>query len=192
MHLTPDDVMKAARIAAAKYFSTDQAICQEDLSSIALVRILERDPTTMGTAVHVGREGIMREIKYQRYAKATQTIQLSVLESDGERASDSVSMSQLKRLTQSEPQAKFDRYVHNLTEQMGPPDELFGKFGFAYSASKVSDSLVSQFKSRRKFANREKRIVYGKLTDELRLIAESEFVLAVIPNGKPLQTTINW
>lgn len=71
MHLSEAEILKAANIAASKYFSMDVAIGRSDLVSIAVVRILERNPDCIAMAVQSGREGLARVIGTERYQKET-------------------------------------------------------------------------------------------------------------------------
>lgn len=177
MNLSTDNILKAAKIAAAKYFSNDQAIGQDDLQSIAMVRILDRDPTTMGAAVHVGREGIMREIKYKRYQKASETVQFSVFENEDRGA---LELDKVSRRSDSDAELKVSRFVRKITDRMGPPCEVFGRYGVAYLEQNVPPIVIKRFRFSDSTAT---RLIYShEITDEIRRIANRCHVLVVITN----------
>lgn len=178
MHLSPENAFKAAKIAASKYFSNDQAIGQEDLQSIALVRILDRDPTTMGAAVHVGREGIMREIKYARYKKAADTVQFSVFEKQDR---GTLELDKVSRRSETDAEVKVSRFVRKITDRMGPPLEVFGRFGVAYQFGSVPDLVVKRFR----FSDpNSTRLIYShEITDEIRSLADRCHVLVIITDN---------
>ena len=177
--LDPDDVMKCARIAASKYFSTDQSLDKEDLAMIAARRILERGPTTLGTAVHVGREGIMREVGYRRYENATNTIQFSVAESD-DRPIDKIDMSELKPSTSTEAGYKYLAFVQKLAIEMGEPHAMIPKYGIAYRADVVSETLINQFESPVQLDRDKHLIRCDEITEDIAELARTAYVLAVI------------
>jgi hypothetical protein len=187
VNLSTDDILKAAKVAASKYFSTDQAIDRDDLVSLATLRILDRDPTTMATAVHVGREGIMREIGYRRYEKATNTIQFSVFDAD-----QSVPMQRAIGANSSDVEKKWIKWIKNTSERMGPPVEMFGRFGLAYQSESVCTTLINRFKSPGRIGKRNKRLIYSrKISDVARQIADLDYVLVILVHGE-LQQTLGW
>ena len=141
MHLNTDEIERAAGIAAQKYFSGDNAIDRDDLVSIATLRILDRNPTTIGTAVHVGREGIMREIGYKRYLNATRTINLSAVthQDQNDDADSELAALGRNRVTKSRPSSEFQKSrvkVRQLQKRLGEPLKIFGRFGVAYDFDK--------------------------------------------------------
>ena len=176
-HLTIEEMQRAAQVAAGKYFSTDQAMDRDDFESIAMVRILNRNPTTIATAVHVGREGIMREVKYARYAKATETIQFSVFESD---SSTEIGAEKPVRRRETQAEIKLGRFVKKIARKMGPPVETFGKHGVAYHEGSVPDSVLRLAGS----CDRPFMVRTRAVDDAIRTLAEREPVLAVIVSGE--------
>lgn len=180
-HITAEKAMYASKCAAQKWFSNDQAIGQDDLESIALVRILERDPMNVATAIHVGGEGILRQIKYRRYENGCNTVQFSQAKHiDGD---DEVNLLDggVKPLRESEdtPALKMERHCARLAKQAEA--KKFGKFGLAVPDSKKTKVLRNRFKSTLDIDNKPKITVRTPIiTDKLTELANNIFVLAVL------------
>ena len=117
--------MTAANIAARKFFSKDTAIDQDDLVAIAALRILQRESTTIGAGVHVGREAIAKAIGERRYAQRSDNVSLG-----------SVDVS--KRFETPGIQNFVDRkkraFARTIIGKVGKPDFRIGRFGVAYGA----------------------------------------------------------
>lgn len=167
---------------------------------IAARRILERGPTTLGTAVHVGREGIMREIGYRRYENATNTIQFSVATGEGEdRQLDSIGMSALalRRSTESLVNSKFKLFTERVVRNCNPV--RFSMFGIAikwrdargemylkkpegtlsYKTAPASD-LMNLFQGQLKLDKPKHIVRCKKLSEWHHMLAENAYVLAIM------------
>lgn len=131
MNLREGDVLRAAKIAARRFFSADPAVDVDDFVSAAAVRIIERDPTTMGAAVHVGGEAIARIVGQVRYTKNTANVSTSGLREAGWQAAQG---DQLARSRPSLAEKKKRRFAREVVAAIGRPLYRFGEFGVAYES----------------------------------------------------------
>lgn len=188
--LTIEQAQRAAKIAAARFFSSDPAITADDLEQYALMRILDRDSTTMGAAVHVGREGIAREISYRKYANASQTATLSAFDRpDSDQAFANTQINKPPRqLARTTPEVKILEYVKKMLKDIGPPVETFGRFGMAYREGNVTKPLVDRYRSPVPARGRQLRYFEAlSVSDEMKHLAGSSYVLCVLIDPEHVQ-----
>ena len=181
MHLTDKEVLKAAKIAAGRFGSSDPAIDQEDFVSIAALRIAERDPTTIGTAVFVGREAIGRIISQTRYRKEGTTARGNNVVSGWTQRLDRTAITTAER--------KRRRFVWDLLREIGGPLYCFGRFGVAYPAA-IADKLAGVwFDQPGRGGHRERLLVTGSLTDEIKELAEKHYVCLLVIDAEETNQT---
>jgi hypothetical protein len=172
-HISPDEALKAARIAAAKFFSTDSAITRGDLIGWAAIRILDRDPDNMPTAVHVGREGIMRELGYRKYEAATNTIEFSAMQMPGSESSSVEDYYAVKPVTRPDPPA--GKPAKAFSKRFQP--KKFGRYGLQFDGS--AGRLPKKF-ANGEIDGRPAMVIRAKRkTASIRKLAEFCFVLVV-------------
>lgn len=200
MTLSQDDVMKAARIAADAFrFSIDPAVDRDDFIAAAALRILERNPTTIGAAVFCGREGISRIVGQVRFKKNAESVSMSAAGANGEMAGAITDGQQLRRGGISVAEKKRRRFARELIKQVGRPIWRFGKYGVAYPIETDSDLesvwFERSFDSLRPLplpeqARRWRLKVYGSQTPHVTALADSHFVLLLVDvdDGKKEKT----
>jgi hypothetical protein len=181
--------MKAAAVAARKFGSNDPAVDEEDFASIAAERILKRDPSTIGCAVHVGREAIGEFIGRARYRNNSleTTVRWHRLEKETERR-----MASSRRGGVRTPEEKRIEFGRDMIRRIGRPDHLFGRFGVVYPDS-VERSLNGVFFDQLCTINESRRkrrlLIHANRVETWILdLANSHYVLLLVPDGK--KTTI--
>lgn len=177
MNLCELDVIKAAKIAASKFGSSDPAISHDDLISAATLRICERDPLTIGAAVHVGREGISRIIGQVRYTKEATTARGVETHVDARPAQSARPSTALK---------KRRRFAADLIRRIGRPVFLFGKFGVAYPDAIEPKLAGVWFDDIGDALSSPKRLtikVVGPLNAAVKRLAEFHHVLLLVTDA---------
>lgn len=178
--------MRAAEIAARKFGSSDPAIDRSDFVSIAAVRILERKPSNMATAVHVGREAIGKIIKQARYKKEGQTVRGSATELVTNRLT-------LCRPAQSIAEKKKLRFTRDLLRRIGLPEFYFSRFGIAYLQSRWPVQSGVWFDSMDSVNSRRRRrlLLRGAMTADVESLADQHYVCLLIPDDYEQSQTKN-
>lgn len=178
MNLNEDEILRAANIAASKFGSADPAIDRDDFVSVATLRIIERDPTTVACAVHVGREALGRIVGQVRYTKEAITV----------RGSEVKPVDRLYRPTMSTAEHKKRRFARELIKSIGKPICFFSKFGVAYPENVEPKLAVAWFDSIESIDNSDKRRVLkikGNITADVLALANDHYVCLLVPeHGK--------
>ena len=183
MHLTEDEIMKAAKIAASKFGSNDPAIDSDDLVSIAYLRIVKRDPWNSGTAVFVGREAIGRVIGQDKYRKQFERTCRGENVDTSERP---------PRGEQTTAERKKRQHARHMMRLLGPPLIRFGRFGVVYPESVAADLRAVFFDSIDDVGRTRRKLRLllsaGSVTTAAMKLANSHYVLLLVPDGKSKKT----
>ena len=184
MTLTNSEIMRAAEIAARKFGSNDPAIEHDDFVQLAAIRIIDRNPTTIGTAVKVGREAIGKVISYARYKKesAANTARGVDVDRPGR-------VTKIGRLPN--PERKKRRHAQEIIRIIGRPIRRFGKFGVAYPAAvepKLATVYFDPIENLQGSRRRRLLIKASRVTPAIRKLADSHYVLLLVTNGKKENT----
>lgn len=178
MHLKEAEIMKAAGIAASRFGSGDPAIERDDFVAMAALRICQRDPTTIGTAVHVGREAIGKVVGQLRYRKEIDTTRGVATNRDARPRPTVRSQMDAKNRTRS---------VAGLLKRIGRPAFFFGRFGAAYPDSIASKIEQVMFDCPSRCQESPRRLTIkmeGTLSPAIERLADRHNVLLLVPDAE--------